>query len=59
MEIEFIKLDSKPICGTLGCSNYASYICWTDLFNEPDVVEDLLVLRPLLLCKSCLVEIGG
>jgi len=59
MELEFTKLESKPLCGTLGCSHYATYVCWTNQFTEFDHVEGLQVLRPLLLCRRCLIEIGG
>lgn len=57
MEIEFTKLDSKPLCGTHGCFHYASYICWTSLFNEVDEIKHLKVMRPILVCKKCLNEL--
>lgn len=58
-DIEFNKLESKPLCGTIGCQNYASYVCWTQLTNDFDEIEGLLVMRPLLMCKPCLRQIGG
>lgn len=57
MEIDFTKLDSKPICGTHGCSNTATYICWTSLFNETDLIKHLQVMRPILVCNKCLNEL--
>ena len=59
-EIEFIKLDAKPLCGTIGCQNYASHICWTkNLSSDYDEIEGLMVMRPLLMCRTCLRQIGG